>query len=177
VAETAIVVPVLAAEPLIREWRRRYTPSGADGMPAHVTLLVPFTDSDELTDERVDAAESALAKFAPVELTLARCRYFDDGPVLYLEPEPPEPFKAMTAALVRTFPEHPPYGGAHPDPTPHVTVAVEIPREELESIERQLAPALPIRTTVEDVWLVAHDPEGWIPIQTFRLRARVESST
>jgi hypothetical protein len=44
-AKTAVVVRVPEAEPVIGRHRRAHTPSGADGMPAHVTVLVPFADS------------------------------------------------------------------------------------------------------------------------------------
>ena len=45
VAETAIVVLVPEAEPLVGEHRRRHTAEGARGMGAHVTLLYPFRDT------------------------------------------------------------------------------------------------------------------------------------
>ena len=43
--ETAVVIRVPEAEPAIGAHRREHTPSGAEGMPAHVTILVPFADS------------------------------------------------------------------------------------------------------------------------------------
>jgi 2'-5' RNA ligase len=169
VAETAIVVPVLEAEPLVGEWRRRHTPSGAEGMPAHVTLLVPFMDSEALTDGRVRETAKVLEAFAPFDLVLARFAYFPDG-VLYLEPTPPQPFREMVAALVAAFPEHPPYGGAFPDPVPHVTVATDVARGEFEAIEQALADGLPVRSRVDEAWLFVHERERWVPTHRFRLR-------
>ena len=43
-AETAIVVLVPEAEPLVGAFRRNHTAEGAHGMGAHVTLLYPFGD-------------------------------------------------------------------------------------------------------------------------------------
>jgi hypothetical protein len=40
--ETAVVVRAPEAEHAIEAHRRAHTPSGADGMPAHITVLVPF---------------------------------------------------------------------------------------------------------------------------------------
>ena len=57
--------------------------------------------------------------------------------VLCLRPEPDEPFRAMTAALVAAFPEHPPYGGKYADPIPHATVAIGEDAV-LDAIEREL---------------------------------------
>ena len=48
---TAIVVPVPEAEAVVGDWRRLHTPSGAEGVPAHVTLLAPFIPAVRL-DER-----------------------------------------------------------------------------------------------------------------------------
>ncbi|WP_079312549.1 hypothetical protein [Microbispora sp. GKU 823] len=40
--ETALVVEVPSAEPLVRGLRERYDSFAAYGMPAHVTVLYPF---------------------------------------------------------------------------------------------------------------------------------------
>ena len=166
-AETAIFVPVLEAEPVVGRWRRRYTPSGASGMPAHITLLVPFTDSDDLDTDRTREVGEILGRFEPIELTLAATAYFDGPPtVLYLEPEPAGPFQAMTAALVNAFPEHPPYGGAHGTIVPHLTVATRLARERLASIEAEVAVALPITARPDEAWLMEYTEHAW------RLRTR-----
>jgi hypothetical protein len=36
------------AEPAVGRWQRQHTRAGADGMPPHVTLLIPFADSESL---------------------------------------------------------------------------------------------------------------------------------
>ena len=48
---------------------------------------------------------------------------FPDG-VLYLAPEPAEPFGALTEAFAAAWPEYPPYGGSFTDVVPHLTVAM-----------------------------------------------------
>jgi 2'-5' RNA ligase len=162
VAETAIIVPVPEAEPIVGRWRRRYTPSGAAGMPAHITLLVPFTDSDFLGAERTRGVEEVLGRFGPIDLALAATGYFE-GPlsVLYLEPRPAAPFRAMTAALVNAFPEHPPYGGAHLQIVPHLTVATRLGRERLAAIEAEVAAALPITARPSEAWLMEYAGQAW----------------
>jgi 2'-5' RNA ligase len=136
-------------------------------MPAHITLLVPFTDSAALDVGRTGEVERVLARFEPIELSLMATAYFDGPPlVLYLEPEPAAPFRAMTEALVRAFPEHPPYGDAHAEIVPHLTVATRLEQERLTAIEAEVSAALPITARPGEAWLMEY-AEG-----TWRLRNR-----
>ena len=48
--ESAVLLAVPEAEPLVHEWRAVGDPSAAHGVPAHVTLLYPFLPSDQLDD-------------------------------------------------------------------------------------------------------------------------------
>jgi hypothetical protein len=172
VAETAIIVPVPEAEPVVGRWRRCYTPSGASGMPAHITLLVPFTDSDVLDADRTREVGVILGRFEPIELSLVATAYFDGPPtVLYLEPEPAGPFRAMTEALVRAFPEHPPYGGAQGQIIPHLTVATRLERERLAAIEAEVAGMLPITARPNEAWLMAYAHRAWRLRDRFTLAA------
>jgi 2'-5' RNA ligase len=172
VAETAIIVPVPEAEAVVGHWRRRYTPSGAAGMPAHVTLLVPFIDSESLGVDQTRVVEEVLAKFDPIELSLTATAYFEGPPiVLYLVPEPAEPFRAMTSALVSSFPEHPPYGDAHATIVPHLTVATRLARERLAAIEAEVAGALPITARLSEAWLMEQRGHAWCLRSRFPLVA------
>ena len=160
-AETAVAMIVPDADGLVGPWRRTQTGDGAAGMPAHVTLIYPFVPTEKLTTEGVATAERVLASFDSFDLALTECRFWDDGPgTLYLEPEPAQPFVAMTEALVRAFPDYPPYGGAFDEIVPHLTVA-HGERELLETIAAALRPALPLRTHVTDGVLVEHTADGW----------------
>jgi hypothetical protein len=162
VAETAIIVPITEAEPIVGHWRRLHTPSGAAGMPAHITLLVPFTDSDVLGAAHIRAVEQVLAPFESIELSLATTGYFEGPPlVLYLAPEPAGPFREMTEALVRAFPEHPPYGADYATIVPHLTVATRLERERLAAIEAEVAATLPITARPGEAWLMEHTDPAW----------------
>lgn len=156
-AETALVVLLPELEPLIGGWRRRYTGDGARGMPPHVTLIIPFADSSEL-NERLEAAGRVLGDFAPFEFALRETARFPE--LLYLRPQPAEPFIAMTEALTDAFPEFPPYGGEFDEIVPHVTVA-ESDDEVLVAIDEELVAQLPVRARVERAWLVENTPAGW----------------
>ncbi|HEX9447458.1 MAG TPA: 2'-5' RNA ligase family protein, partial [Dongiaceae bacterium] len=45
------------------------------------------------------------------------------GELLYLAPDPDEPFRRLTLAIWKLLPDHPPYDGKHPEIAPHLTVA------------------------------------------------------
>lgn len=168
-AATALVVPVPGAEPAIGQLRRRHTRSGAEGMPSHLTLLYPFTDSAALGEERVRAVEAALAPFGAFDYTLPAAAVFGVPPVLYLDPDPAEPFVAMIEALVAAFPEHPPYGGEQFYPTPHVTIA-QGDEAAFAAIRAQVEPLLPLEARADKVLLMEHDAEhGWRPRTRFLL--------
>lgn len=172
-AETAIIVPVLEAEPAIDHVRREHTRAGREGLPAHVTLLYPFTDGGALAAERVEEAASVLARFTSFDAELTSVRHFAGPPrVLYLTPEPEEPFRLMTGALVDAFPEHPPYGGVHALVVPHVTVAVG-DEETLAPFEQDVARALPISVPVREAWLMQHDEhDAWFVRHRFAFSGR-----
>jgi 2'-5' RNA ligase len=163
VAETAIVVPVLEAESAVGLHRQLYTVEGADGMPAHITLLYPFADSEQLDDGRMDRIRGTVAAFAPFEAELTRIARFDraEDTVVWLAPDPVEPFAAMAAALAAEFPEHPPYGGKYESMVPHLTVAMSDDLDLLSTVEADLAGRLPIRIGVHEAALYEHTREGW----------------
>ena len=122
--ETAVIIAVPEADPFVGLWRRQYTVDGAEGVPAHITLLYPFTDTSLYTARRGHEIENVLGDFAPIRFSLSSTAYFQGRPnVLYLAPDPPAPFAAMSEALFARFPEHPPYGGVHDEVIPHLTVA------------------------------------------------------
>ena len=46
--ESALVILVPEAEPLVRPFRHRFDPSAALGVPAHITLLYPFIAPEQM---------------------------------------------------------------------------------------------------------------------------------
>ncbi|MDQ2982693.1 MAG: 2'-5' RNA ligase family protein [Actinomycetota bacterium] len=167
--ETALVVLVPEAERLVANYRRRYTHDGADGMPAHVTLLHPFMDTSRLDAGVEDELERLFGGRPTVPLVLREADRWTDGEsLLYLRPEPAEPFTAMIEALAGAFPDYPPYGGIHDEIVPHLTVA-QGASALLDRIERELTGALPIESPIETAWLCEHAPEGWRRRRAFQL--------
>ena len=172
--ETAIVVQVPEAEEHVYAWRREHTPDGADGMPAHITLIYPFADTAHYAAGTGREIEEALRGYGPLQFALTKTAYFRGNQnVLYLVPEPADPLADMTRALAHRFPQYPPYRGAHETVVPHLTVASDEDLAVLASIEEAVAQALPIHATVAEAQLMEHAPApyGWRLKRPFRLGA------
>lgn len=150
---TAIVISTLEAEPLIGELSRAHTRAGRDAMWPHVTLLVPFVPAEQIDEEVESRLAEVLGRYEPFGYALTRPRRFPDG-VLYLAPEPAEPFVDLIQALIEAFPDYPPYDGAHDMIVPHATVAVSEDDAFLSRIAVALEPRLPVRCRAEAAAMV-----------------------
>ena len=126
-AISAFVVKVPSAEPLVGDLRQRFDATTKLGVPAHITVLVPFMDPQHIIPAVLDRVQHALNRVAAFSFSLGRVARFPA--TAYLVPEPPEPFVAMTKALVDAFSDFQPYGGEHQGVVPHLTVAHGDPSE------------------------------------------------
>ncbi|HMG25831.1 MAG TPA: 2'-5' RNA ligase family protein [Acidimicrobiia bacterium] len=155
--ESALLVPVPEAEPCVQKHRFRHDSVALLGVPAHITVLYPFMTPDEISDSATAAVERVLEHFPEFPFLLTRLEHFPEG-ATYLAPEPAAPFVDLTMAIAERFPEYPPYGGAHADVIPHLTVAQtpDAPADELAEIERHL----PIRCVAREAWLMVEDDKG-----------------
>src|SRR5215207_2399787 len=54
--ESALLIPVPAAEPTLQRWRERLDPACRLGVPAHVTLLYPFVAPAALDDVTINVS-------------------------------------------------------------------------------------------------------------------------
>ena len=120
--ESAIVVPVPEAEPVVGALRAGHDRSAARGVPAHVTLLYPFIEPDGIDDGAI-ATVTAIVAAEPSFRCVFATTWEPEGAVVALEPAPPAPFHRLIDALTRAFPDHPPYGGVFDEVIPHLTVA------------------------------------------------------
>jgi 2'-5' RNA ligase len=149
-----VIVTVPEAEPVVGEWRMQYTYDAPAGIPSHVTVLFPFVPSKQAGEaaRRVGEIVAATPAF---ELRFARTARFPE--LLYLDPEPAEPFITLTEAIAAEWPEHPPYEGAHETVIPHLTVAESEDSALLDRIAAQVEPQLPIELRVEEASLFVED--------------------
>jgi hypothetical protein len=157
VDETALVVLVPEADALVADHRARHDPAAAAGVPAHVTVLYPFRSViDDTTAGQVARIAADVPAFDVAFATLARF----PGEVVYLAPDPDEPFRRLIAGGVATFPDCPPYGGTIPDPIPHLTVADGVDATTAADLDDVIRPGLPITSRADRLTLLAQDPTG-----------------
>jgi 2'-5' RNA ligase len=169
--ETALLVPVSAAEGLVGDLRREHDPSASAGVPAHVTVMVPFLTPKEL-DAEVIAELTALISAVPgFSFRLASVGWFGRT-VLYLAPEPAGPFVALTEAVAEAFGTAP-YGGDYDDIVPHLTVAHASDGVELSAVADRLRPGLPLDCEAEEVWLMESDVSLWRRSERIALAPKV----
>lgn len=152
-------MPVPEAEHLLRPWRAAHTADGRLGMWAHVTLLYPFLAPREVKAE-LGLLRAQLAGHELFSFALTGPRRFPEG-VLYLAPEPEEPFRALLADVQAPYPDRPAYGGVHDDVIPHCTVASSGDGAVLAAAEEALRPHLPLDALASEAWLVELTPAGW----------------
>lgn len=144
---TALIVAVPEAEAAVGALRLEHDSSAALGVPAHVTILFPF-----VPPERIDEAalRVVFASRPGFDFALDRVERFDGG-LVWLHPEPSEPFAALTKLVSSVWPDHPPYEGVHDTVIPHLTVS-ERPLE--------VDVALPIAARATHVTLIEEEEPG-----------------
>ena len=141
--ESAVIVAVPEAEDVVGPHRAALDRYASWGVPAHVTLLYPFVSPPKIDDGVTRALADVLRTVPAFRITLSRIAWFGDS-VVWLAPEPDQPFQMLTNALVARFPGHPPYGGGHVEVIPHLTIGQGAPVEALRAAAAAVEPQLPI---------------------------------
>jgi 2'-5' RNA ligase len=149
------VVPVPAAGQATAGWPGDASRLTDPGMPYHVTVLYPFLAPDAIDIEVERALAEIAIRFAPFEFDLTEAGRFAD--VLFLAPQPPEPFVALTRAVHARWPQHPPYRGEFENIVPHVTIASG---PEPAGLADATEAALPIHTAALELWLLTPQRSG-----------------
>ena len=159
--ESAVVVRVPAFDQQIDLLRGRFgLPRKPNGIAPHVTLIVPFLTRLELGEGGgLEALRELCACTEPFDVTFARTARFPH--VLYLAPEPAEPFVALTHALTAHWPELKPYATREKQIVPHLTVTTSRPPKVFHQVEEALRPLLPIRVAVDAAQLYLFDGRAW----------------
>ncbi len=163
-AESALVVLVPDAEPLVDSFRQKYDPSAAEGIPAHITILYPFLPPDRIDTAVLGLLRECFARVAPFRFSLAKTERLA-AEVLYLAPDPTEPFRELTLAVWNRYPQTPPYGGKHASIVPHLTVAQLATEREVDRVAAAFAKAspekLPIHAAATEVALMDNRSGRW----------------
>jgi hypothetical protein len=173
---TALLVPMTAVGKDIEDLRHLGSAAGF-GLPSHVTVLYPFGPVDLLNEALRSGLRRVFAAEATFEVEFRRSQWFGED-VLWLAPEDPRPFVALTEAVASAYPQWQPYGGAFETVIPHLTVGdiTEASghvssRDELRAAEAALVGRLPLRDVADRVLLMAgkQEPNSWRVLEEFRL--------
>ena len=169
--EAGLIVPVPEAEPLVGDYRRRFDPVTGLGVPAHITLNYPFKPHVLRPDAARAELTALLPSFAQFVFRLTEIRTFPG--VVYLAPEPNEPFLELIGSIVARFPDAPPYNGEHAETIPHLTVA-QVEEAAVAAIKADFhahaAPALPLQARAREIWLMDNAEVRWKTRAVFPLR-------
>ncbi len=169
--ESALVVLVPAAESVVASFRRQHDPAAALGVPAHVTTLYPFRPPDTLTDADFARLRDLFLSVPAFTVVFARTARFPG--VLYLAPEPAAPLRQLTELVLAHFPGLRPYGGAHAEIIPHLTIAQVADPALLNQIaadfHQAASPQLPLQVSVAAVALIDNTRGSWQVSREFAL--------
>lgn len=157
---TGVVVPIPVPAALDR-LRRRWDLAASLGMRSHITTLFPFLPLSALSPDVRDTLAAIAARVEPFDVRFERVRRWPG--VVWIDPEPSQPFRTLTDALVAAWPAYPPYGGVHDEVIPHLTI-VESDEAPLDEIETVALTALPFtaRASTLELWR-EDEAEGWHP--------------
>lgn len=160
--ESAVVVRVPALDKTLARLRTRFElPRKPNGIPPHVTVIVPFLPRAQLTDEQdLPALRALCARCEPFAVRFAHTARFRR--VLYLAPEPAEPFRALTRALTAQWEQVEPYAGERgKQVVPHLTVTTSRPARVFDLVDEALRPLLPIEARIDSAQLYLFDGRRW----------------
>ena len=136
-----------AADPLVGRWRAEHDWAAQHGIPAHVTIRLPFLPRVQWRDPSIALL---LERFLPVDVTLSR---LEDRPgALVILAEPDDQLRAMTEAVSAQWPDLAPHKGNRPDFAYHVTVVRTEDRAVRAAAADAIAPQLPLRVVGSEVW-------------------------
>ena len=169
--ESALLVPVPTAEPVVGPWRELLDPSAALGVPAHITVMYPFLDPERIDPQLVSRLSVMFAAIPAFGFRLTAVRWFQPA-VLWLAPEPSQPFHALTLAVMTEWPALKPYGGAFEETVPHLTVGETETIEQLAKAATAVETALPLSCEASVVALMAGSADArWRTVATLPLGA------
>ncbi len=136
-------------------------------------MLYPFVEPVPAhRPETWDAIREAVRVVSAFDCSFAETSWFGED-VLWLAPDPAQPFRDLTAGIFKTFPGYPPYAGAHDGSAPHLTVGERrlADLSALTQAEQQVSAHLPCFARIDTVLLIegAPAPQSWRVVQQFPL--------
>ena len=167
---STLLVEVPEAEPAVAWARERFDPSASLGIPAHITVLLPFMPPDVIGPPVLAELERLFAAVSRFRFQLAGTDWFGEE-VLWLAPRDPAPFRALTSCVYEAFPAFPPFEGVFDDVVPHLTIGHGHRVSELRAAEESVQAHLPIEADATAVTLMTEQSAGgqWAKAAVFAL--------
>ena len=167
---SGLIVEVPEAEPAVARLREHLDASALLGIPAHITVLFPFMPPGSIDPAVLTELARLFAAVSRFGFRLDRTDWFGDE-VLWLGPDDPGPFRALTEAVHRAYPAYPPFEGQFSDVIPHLTVGHGHPVTDLRAAQESVRAHLPIDGFATGVTLVTQACAGgrWTRAATFAL--------
>lgn len=161
VAQSAVLVPVPEAEAVVGSWRTAHDPRARTGVPAHITLVVPWLPPGDIAKDSLDQLDRLVAREPAFDYTLERVCWFGVR-VLWLAPTPDEPFKRLTSLLANHFGTLP-WEGEFSEVVPHLTVGLadDVPPSSMSEAADDLAAKLPLTCRAREVDVMCGDGTRW----------------
>jgi 2'-5' RNA ligase len=158
-SQSALLVEVPEAETAVARYRERLDENTSLGIPAHITVLAPFMPPAELGPPALAGLERLFGGIPRFRFRLTGTAWF--GPdVLWLAPDEPARFRALTERVHAAFPAYPPFSGQFDEVIPHLTVGLRQPLADLRAAAEALAPWLPIEAEATSVTLMTGPASG-----------------
>jgi 2'-5' RNA ligase len=168
--QSGLVVLVPEAEPAVAEHRLVLDANARLGVPAHVTVLFPFAPPGKIDADDLARLEALFARRRPFDYRFAHTSWFDEE-VVWLAPDDPQPFRALTEAVQDAFPAHPPFEGLFDEVVPHLTIGYGTDLAALRAAEEAVSTHLPIQGRATEVVLLSQGAASgrWVRTAVFPL--------
>jgi 2'-5' RNA ligase len=157
--QSAVLVPVPEADTVVGKWRQRYDPVARAGVPAHITLVVPWLPPEKINEHDLAELDEVVEDVKSFDFVLDHVDWFGHR-VLWVAPEPADPFLALTARLADRF-GTPPWEDEFDEVVPHLTVAHASDGVELAPVAVEVTTRLPLVCRAEEVWVMVGDGSRW----------------
>lgn len=154
-----MLIPVPEADAVVGRWRLHHDPVAAAGVPAHISLIVPWLPPNEITEADLSDLDEELSEVKAFDFDLSRVDWFGRR-VLWVAPEPVAPFLELTSRLADRF-STPPWEDEFDEVIPHLTVAHASDGVELVPMAADVATRLPLRCRAGEVWVMCAGGTRW----------------
>lgn len=158
-AQSALLVPVPEADSVVGRWRHTHDPVAVAGVPAHITLIVPWLSPAEISEAALERLDAEVSDVKAFDFELTHVDWFGRR-VLWVAPEPATPFLELTDRLAETF-GTPPWEGEFDTVVPHLTVAHASDGVELVPVASAVSANLPLRCRAGEIWVMVGDGTSW----------------